>query len=96
MLVLPLMTELCMMIFSPATQTQTSTPDSVQHCSEIDALGAALQDMTAAFSSDFASGMIGQCHNTFSHRTRVLRQMADDLALMRARDLLPLVQSIPE
>jgi hypothetical protein len=90
------MTELCMMIFSPATQTQTSTPDSVQHCSEIDALDAALQDMTAAFSSDFASGLIGQRHNTFSHRTRVLRQMADDLALMRARDLLPLVQNIPE
>ena len=85
-----------MMIFSPAAHMQVSAADSVQRHSEIDALDAALRDMTAAFSSDFASGLIGQRHNTFSHRTRVLRQMADDLALMRARDLLPLVQNIPE
>lgn len=54
--------------------------------SEADALEAALSDMTAAFSSDFVNGRVGEHHNTFEHRSRVLRQMTGSLAAMRARD----------
>ena len=54
--------------------------------SEADALEVALADMTAAFSSDFVSGRIGARHNTYEHRSRVLRQMTGRLAAMRARD----------
>lgn len=55
--------------------------------SEIDALDTALHDMTAAFSRDFAGARVGQHHNTFAHRTRVLRQMNAQLARMRAQDV---------
>ena len=54
--------------------------------SEADALEAALSDMTAAFSSDFVNGRVGEHHNTFEHRSRVLRQMTESLAAMRAHD----------
>lgn len=54
--------------------------------SEADALEAALADMTAAFSSDFVNGRVGEHHNTSEHRSRVLRQMTGSLAAMRARD----------
>ncbi len=54
--------------------------------SEADALEAALADMTATFSANFVDGRIGERHNTYEHRSRVLRQMAGRLALMRARD----------
>lgn len=54
--------------------------------SEADALEAALADMTAALSSDFIDGRIGERHNSFEHRSRVLRQMTGRLAAMRARD----------
>lgn len=53
---------------------------------EADALEAALADMTAAFSSDFVAGRVGERHNTYEHRSRVLRQMTGSLAAMRARD----------
>lgn len=56
--------------------------------SEADALEVALADMTAAFSSDFVNGRIGARHNTYEHRSRVLRQMTGRLASMRARDAL--------
>ncbi len=55
--------------------------------SDADALESALADMTATFSSDFCHGRIGEHHNTYQHRSRVLRQMAGRLATMRARDL---------
>lgn len=51
-----------------------------------DALEAALADMTATLSSDFVSGRIGKRHNTFEHRSRILRQMAGELATMREQD----------
>lgn len=54
--------------------------------SEADALEAALADMTADFSSDFANGRVGERHNGYEHRSRVLRQMAGRLAAMRMRD----------
>lgn len=54
--------------------------------SEADALEAALADMTATFSDDFANARVGKRHNTYEHRSRVLRQMAGRLAAMRARD----------
>lgn len=53
--------------------------------SEADALAAALADMTASFSSDFVDGRVGKRHNTFEHRSRVLRQMTGSLAAMRAQ-----------
>lgn len=54
--------------------------------SEADALEAALADMTAAFSTDFVNGRVGERHNGYEHRSRVLRQMAGRLAAMRMRD----------
>lgn len=54
--------------------------------SEVDALEAALADMTAAFSDDFVNARVGERHNTHEHRSRVLRQMTGRLAAMRARD----------
>ena len=54
--------------------------------SEADALEVALADMTAVFSSDFVNGRIGARHNTYEHRSRVLRQMTGRLAAMRALD----------
>lgn len=53
--------------------------------SEADALEAALADMTATFSDDFANGRVGKRHNTYEHRSRVLRQMTGRLAAMRAQ-----------
>ena len=35
---------------------------------------------------DFVNGRIGERHNTYEHRSRVLRQMTGRLAAMRARD----------
>ena len=37
---------------------------------------AGLAAMRALFESDFASGLMGQRHNTFAHRSRVLRAIA--------------------
>lgn len=65
----------------PASITMSGLPGS-----EADALEAALADMTAAFSCDFVNGRVGEHHNTFEHRSRVLRQMTGSLAAMRARD----------
>lgn len=54
--------------------------------SEADAMEAALADMTAAFSDDFANARVGERHNTYQHRSRVLRQMTASLAAMRAQN----------
>ena len=35
----------------------------------------ALRDMGALFISDFSSGRVGEHHNTFQHRSRILRQL---------------------
>jgi len=51
-----------------------------------DALEAALEDMNAGFSDDFVNGRVGERHNSYDHRSRVLRQMTESLAAMRARD----------
>lgn len=39
----------------------------------------ALRDMAALFVSDFANGRVGQHHNTFQHRARILRQLTAKL-----------------
>lgn len=54
--------------------------------SQADALAAAIADMTTTFSADLVSSSIGQRHNTYEHRSRVLREMRGALATMRARD----------
>jgi|GEM_PF-1802466 len=54
--------------------------------SEADALEAALRDMTESFSGDFIDGRVGQLHNTFEHRSRVLRQLTAKLAAMRSQE----------
>lgn len=69
------------MIAQPAANRATSPAGS-----EADALEAALADMSAAFSSDSVNGRVGERHNTYEHRARVLRQMTGSLAAMRARD----------
>lgn len=56
--------------------------------SEADALEAALTDMTTAFLGDFVNGRVGERYNTYEHRSRVLRQMTQRLAVMRARDAM--------
>jgi hypothetical protein len=39
----------------------------------------ALRDMASLFISDFANGRVGQHHNTFQHRARILRQLTAEL-----------------
>ena len=77
-------------IITPAHRGQ-STPDAAAGFagSEADALEAALADMTATFSADFVGGRIGERHNTYEHRSRILRQMTGRLRAMRARDAEP-------
>ena len=38
--------------------------------------GPDLAAMKAQFAADFANGLIGRNHNTYQHRARVLRQLA--------------------
>ncbi len=54
---------------------------------EAAALEAVLRDMTASFSRDYVSGQMGTRHNTYQHRSRVLRQLGAQLAAMRAEAL---------
>lgn len=61
-------------------------PVAVAVLSEADALEAALRDMTESFSGDFIDGRVGQLHNTFEHRSRVLRQLTAKLAVMRSEE----------
>lgn len=42
--------------------------------------------MTRVFSSDFVEGRVGERHNTYQHRTRVLRQLSGQLATLRERE----------
>jgi len=65
----------------PAQVTAAGRPRS-----EADALEAALGDMVATFSSDFVDARVGERHNTYEHRSRVLRQMAGQLARMREQE----------
>jgi hypothetical protein len=44
--------------------------------------------MTLSLSRDFVEGRIGMRHNTFQHRSRVLRQLTAELALMREEDAI--------
>ena len=37
-----------------------------------------LAAMRTRFEADFADGLVGQHHNTFQHRSRVLRQLDDE------------------
>ena len=37
-----------------------------------------LAGMEERFAADFADGLMGRLHNTFQHRSRVLRQLAED------------------
>jgi hypothetical protein len=63
--------------YEPAALTDTLA------ASDADVLEAALADMTKAFSSDFVAGRVGDRHNTYQHRTRVLRQLSDQLTVLR-------------
>lgn len=74
------------------TNTRPSAPIAATRDagSKTDALQAALTDMTAAFSNDFVAARIGDRHNTYEHRARVLRQMAGSLATMRAHEAVAL------
>ena len=74
------------MIAPQGSDSSASSVTVAPQGSEVDALEAAIADMTTTFSADFVSGSIGQRHNTYEHRSRVLRQMRGDLATMRARD----------
>lgn len=58
--------------------------DPVGRQLEAAALEAVLRDMTASFSRDYVSGQMGTLHNTYQHRSRVLRQLSAQLAAMRA------------
>ncbi|WP_313536847.1 hypothetical protein [Sphingomonas sp.] len=66
--------------YEPAALTDTLP------ASDADVLEAALADMTKAFSSDFVAGRVGERHNTYQHRTRVLRQLSDQLTVLRKRE----------
>ena len=72
---------------APTSDGRFATTSAVSPSgSEADALEAALVDMTATFCSDFANGLVGQRHNTYGHRSRILRQMSGRLTVMRERD----------
>ena len=72
---------------APINDGRFAVTSAVSPCgSEADALEAALVDMTATFCSDFANGLVGQRHNTYGHRSRILRQMSGRLAVMREQD----------
>ena len=49
----------------------------------------ALRDMGALFISDFASGRVGQHHNTFQHRSRILRQLKAKLRVTSQGEVCP-------
>jgi hypothetical protein len=53
---------------------------------EADALEIVLRDMTESFAKDFIDGRVGQQHNTFEHRSRVVRQLTAKLADMRTQE----------
>ena len=61
----------------PALQSVAMTPTDISS-SILDgpAATAALIAMRHAFLADFAAGRVGPSHNTFQHRSRVLRQAA--------------------
>jgi hypothetical protein len=53
------------------------TPTDISHVAHGPPV-ADVAGMEARFAADFANGVMGQLHNTFQHRSRVLRQLADD------------------
>jgi hypothetical protein len=54
------------------------TPTSVSLAvATLEATDPRLSAMRAKFLADFAEGRMGQHHNTFQHRSRVLRQLAE-------------------
>ena len=72
-------------IMEPAANAQSPGPGT----DEANALEAALCAMTETLSSDFIDGRVGRHHNTFEHRSRVIRQLAAKLAIMRAQEVAP-------
>jgi hypothetical protein len=75
-------------IVAHVRDAQLSPPgiDRALGLSEADALEMALHDMTESFAKDFMDGRVGQQHNTFEHRSRVLRQLTAKLADMRTQE----------
>lgn len=49
--------------------------------------GAAIGASRTQFLGDFADGTVGRHHNTFQHRSRVLRQLTDANSLAEAERL---------
>lgn len=64
---------------------QVRTPKQLAR--DADALETALADMTTRFFDDLFNGTIGRRHNTYEHRSRILRQMAAELAGSRSQAL---------
>ena len=52
-----------------------SPTDASQRAQDRPTPSAALAAMRTKFLADFAGGFVGQHHNTFQHRSRVLRQL---------------------
>ena len=67
----------------PSIQVRTSK----QLACDAVALETALADMKTRFSDDLSNGTIGRRHNTYEHRSRILRQMAAELADSRSQAL---------
>ena len=61
----------------PALQSVAITPTDISSILNGPAATAALIEMRHAFLADFAAGRVGPSHNTFQHRSRVLRQAAE-------------------
>jgi hypothetical protein len=55
---------------------------------ELESQAERVTAMMAALSSDYANGRVGLRHNTFEHRSRVLRQEHAKLEAMRERHTL--------
>jgi hypothetical protein len=64
----------------PAPVATAITPSDVSPVARAQLVdGDGLAAMQARFVADFADGAIGLDHNTYQHRTRVLRQLAEKL-----------------
>ena len=60
----------------PSLPSAGVDPADVSPCTSAASESAGLAAMRAGFESDFAAGRVGRHHNTYEHRTRVLRQLA--------------------
>ena len=63
-------------LMSPTPSAAAITPTDVVLATPT-AASAGLAEMRSKFLTDFADGLVGRHHNSYQHRSRILRQLAD-------------------